>query len=463
MPARLTSIDHRAIVGSKRMKKIVALLLGLAVLLPVLAARADLSEGERKNLARTLFNEGVKLQEDPKSPDPRAALAKFEAAEKYYPAPTIILHIAQCQALTGRLIDSYESYNTLSKWKIADSDPPLFLQAQQQGAAEAAGVKARIPMVTVTVSPPAASLQNLQITFNDKPMPPELIGVAHQMDPGTYRVAAYANGYILKEPSGDVVIKDRDTKTISIVLAPVGGAPPTVIVPPVNTTNPPPATTAPPPAASTAAPYPPPPPPKNDDRGFLVGLHVALNVPFGDVPNGISSNPVALGDTVGNGYGVGLDAGARLAKYFYLGLTAEYGGFGAGKLTGDSGKYPNATFTANEFMFGGELGLISSPDKFAFFGTVGLDIRVLKESISGVTSDLPFGGRDATFSGLEAFGKLGVAIPISKVRLVPYGQLTLGNFSRSSTDVVANNNGLQGGAVHGMLAVGMTIFYMDKL
>ncbi len=445
------------------MKNIVALLLGLAILLPTFFARADLSDGERKNLARTLFNEGVKLQEDPKSPDARGALAKFEAAEKYYPAPTIILHIAQCQALTGRLIDAGESYNTLAKWKIADSDPPLFLQAQQQGAAESAGVKARIPTVKVEVSPPAASLQNLQITFNDKPMPPELIGVPHQMDPGTYRVAAYANGYILKEPSGDVVIKDRDTKTISIVLAPVGGGPPPIVVAPVNTSNPPLATTA--PAAGSAAPYPPPPPVKNDDRGFLVGLHLALNVPFGDLPNATGGSAVGLGETIGNGYGIGLDAGARLAKFFYLGLTAEYGGFGAGSLTGDARQFPNATFTANEFMFGGEVGLISSPDKFAFFGTVGLDIRYLKESISGSTIDLPFGGHDATFSGLEAFGKLGVAIPISKVRLVPYGELTIGNFSRSSTDTVtgARSNAFADGAAHGMLSVGMTVFYMDKL
>ena len=64
---------------------------------------AELSEGERKNLARTLFNEGVKLQESGKAADIPTALAKFEAAEKYYPAPTIILHLAECQALTGRL------------------------------------------------------------------------------------------------------------------------------------------------------------------------------------------------------------------------------------------------------------------------------------------------------------------------------------------------------------------------
>ena len=445
------------------MKKIVALLLGLAFLLPVFSARADLSDGEKKNLARTLFNEGVKLQEDPKTPDPRAALAKFEAAEKIYPAPTIILHIAQCQALTGRLIDSSESYNTLSKWKIQDSDPPLFKQAQEQGAAEAAGVKGRIPMVKVEVSPPAASLQNLQITFNDKPMPPELIGVAHQMDPGTYRVAAYANGYLLREPSGDIVIKDRDTRTINIVLAPVGGGAPPVVVVPAGTGNPPPATTAPP--AGTTAPYPPPPPPKNNDKGFLVGMHLALNVPFGDLPNAGGTNAVGVGDTIGNGYGIGIDGGFRLAKFFYLGLVTEYGGFSAGSKTGDAKFFPNATFTANEFMLGGEVGVISSPDKFAFFGTVGLDYRVLKESISGSVADLPTGGRDATFTGIELFGKMGVAIPVSKIRIVPYGELALGSFSRSSTDTVATSraNAFQDSAVHGVLSVGVTVFYADNL
>jgi hypothetical protein len=448
------------------MKTIVALLLGLAVLLPVFSARADLSEGEKKNLARTLFNEGVKLQESGKPADVPAALAKFEAAQKYYAAPTIMLHLAECQALTGRLIDASESYNTLAKWKIDDKDPPLFLQAQQQGAGEAAGVKARIPTVTVTVNPAVNTLQNLQITFNDKPMPPELIGVAHQMDPGTYRVAAYANGYLLKEPSGDVVIKEKEQKTIGIVLAPVAGgaAVPPPIVPPANST-----TNAATPPPATPPPYTAPPPPQDSGRSFLVGAHLALALPFGDLPNATTNNSgggVGINDTIGTGYGIGLDAGVRLAKFVYLGLIGEYAGYGAGKVTGDSGTYPNATYNAHAFMFGGEVGLITSPDKFAFFGTVGLDYRVLKESLADSKTDLPYGGRDATFSGGEVFGKLGVAIPVSKVRIVPYGQLVLGSFSRSKDDAIGANpkpNPYADSTAHGFLGVGMTVFYMDKL
>ena len=71
------------------MKKIAAFLLGLAILSPVVSARADLTEGERRNRARLLFNEGVKLQEDGRDADIPTALQKFEAAEKYFSAPTI--------------------------------------------------------------------------------------------------------------------------------------------------------------------------------------------------------------------------------------------------------------------------------------------------------------------------------------------------------------------------------------
>ena len=49
-------------------------------------------------------------------------------------APTIVLHIAECQALLGRLVDASETYNTLAKWKIdPDKDPPLFVASAATG------------------------------------------------------------------------------------------------------------------------------------------------------------------------------------------------------------------------------------------------------------------------------------------------------------------------------------------
>jgi hypothetical protein len=465
------------------MKKIAAFLLGASIFLPALTVHAQgLSEGERKNIARTLFQEGVKLQESGKASDVPAALAKFEAAQKNFSAPTNVLHIAECQALLGHLIDASETYNNLAKMKVdPDKDPPIFLQAQQQGAGEAAGVKGRIPTLKVDVQPDAKTLQNLQITFNDKPMPPELIGVPHQFDPGTYRIAAYANGYLLKEPSGDVVVKEKETKIITIILAPVGGAAATPV--PVTGTvaqNTPPATGTPPPVAGAdqnpppkdqPPPVPPPPPPPDNSKGYLVGLRGAYLVPFGNVPKPRSAtaavigstSDVGMGDMFGGGGAIGLDGGLRLAKVLYLGLTAEFGTFGAGS---DTSTIPNATVSTSTFMLGLEAGLITSPDRFAFFGTAGLGYRTLKQSITGGGRNLEVGGTEANFSGFDLWTRLGFAIPAGPLRLIPYGSLALGTFSRSSSDALgaaSSNQDVTNTSLHGFLGLGLAAYFTGKM
>jgi hypothetical protein len=459
------------------MKKIAAFLLGASILLPVYSAEAQLSDGERKNIARTLFQEGVKLQESGKPADIPAALAKFEAAQKNFSAPTNVLHIAECQALLGHLIDSSETYNNLAKMKVdPDKDPPIFLQAQQQGAAESTAVKGRIPTLKVDVQPDPKTLQNLQITFNDKPMPPELIGVPHQFDPGTYRVAAYANGYLLREPSGDVIVKEKETKILTIILAPVGGA--AVAPVPVGATV---AQNTPPPVAGAdqntppkdqPPPVPPPPPPPENSKGFLVGITGNFLAPFGALPKpgGSVGETVDMGQMFSSGGTIGLEGGVRLVKVLYLGLVGELGTFGAGSATSN---IPNATVSTSTYLLGVEAGILTSPDKVAFFGRLGLGLRGLQQSITGVSSSqsLAVGGQSANFSGFDVWGKVGVAIPIgSKIRIVPTAQLALGTLHRSSSDVVSSgsttsssNVSLAGDAFNGFAGLGVSGFYAGNL
>ena len=59
-----------------------------------------MSDSERKAIARAAFQEGISLQEAGNCPD---ALPKFEVAQKFFPAPTHTLHLAQCEAATGKL------------------------------------------------------------------------------------------------------------------------------------------------------------------------------------------------------------------------------------------------------------------------------------------------------------------------------------------------------------------------
>ena len=164
------------------------------VLLPFAArvVSAQPSEGERKSQARILYQEGVKLQEAGSYAE---ALTKFEAAQKQYNAPTHLLHMAECQAMLGKLIDATENYRVLSRMNLPADAPQAFVAAQQQGAAELPAVEARIPQLKLEIKdPPIASLKNLQITLNGKPVPVELVGVSRPIDPGKYKVNAFADG-----------------------------------------------------------------------------------------------------------------------------------------------------------------------------------------------------------------------------------------------------------------------------
>src|SRR4051794_25209468 len=95
--------------------------------------QAQMSDGERKAAARAAYTEGVELQEKGK---PTEALARFEAAEKLFDAPTHVLRIAECQALTGKLVEASETYETLIRKTLPPNSPDAFVQAQEQGKAE---------------------------------------------------------------------------------------------------------------------------------------------------------------------------------------------------------------------------------------------------------------------------------------------------------------------------------------
>ena len=149
----------------------------------------QLSDAEKKAAARAAFSEGVELQEHK---DCAGALPKFELAERMYDAPTHQLHIAQCQASTGRLIEAQETYATLAHLTLPAQAPAAFREAQSSGAKELARLKPRIPTLRLDTTPPAASLKNVVVQINGTQLPPDLLGIARPMNPGRYRVTVAA-------------------------------------------------------------------------------------------------------------------------------------------------------------------------------------------------------------------------------------------------------------------------------
>ncbi len=266
-------------------------LLAALVPLPVLAAlafpgvaRAQTASDADRAAARQLFVDGVKLQEAGNFAD---ALDRFERAQAVFSAPTHLLHIAECDAALGKLVESAETYRTLVRTPLPAGAPNAFVQAQQQASAELTQVEPRIPSIRLFVKPP--NLQGLNIQIDGQAMSAALVGVQRPTDPGTHVVSVSAPGYMRSEQK--VILREKENKDVTANLPTAGGimyAPPPATAP-VQTSHPPPT------LPRSQSPPPPPPmygaPPEDTahkpaNGGFMLGVTAGGQVPAGNLRPG---------------------------------------------------------------------------------------------------------------------------------------------------------------------------------
>lgn len=176
---------------------------------------AQMSEPERKAAARAAFAEGVQLQD---RHDCAQALARLETAQRLFDAPTHLLHIAQCQAQVGRLVEAQESYAKLAHMTLDPKAPPAFRTAKDTGRAELARLTPRVPTLRVDTNPAATSLKNVVVQVNGTQMPADLMGVARPLNPGRYHVTVTASPN--RTGAGDMELKEGEAKSLEIRLSP---------------------------------------------------------------------------------------------------------------------------------------------------------------------------------------------------------------------------------------------------
>lgn len=176
----------------------------------------QMSESERKAAARAAFLEGIALQNEQK--DCAAALKRFEAAQKLFDAPTHVLHIAQCQSQTGRLIEAQENYEMLARKTVPPGSPDAFKQAQEAAKRDLPALKARVPTLRIQLTPAAQTIAGLVVQVNGTQMPVELLGIARPINPGRYRIKCTAPGWRQIEPAEDVKVDESVNKTADVKL-----------------------------------------------------------------------------------------------------------------------------------------------------------------------------------------------------------------------------------------------------
>lgn len=399
-------------------------------------AAAQVGDAERV-AARDLFRQGDALQHEGKFVD---ALDKFQRAEAVIQAPTNVLRIAECQAALGKLVEAAESYRTVTRWSLAAGAPPAFQSAIDQAKGELAQVEPRVPKLLVQATP--AGIPNESMVVDGTAVPGALIGEAFPLDPGEHKVLVTAAGYASAEQT--VLLKEHDAKTLAVELHPVAAAapPPPSSAPGSAGGTPPP----PPPAYGAPASSPPPPPdtyeaavpppkPKGPRTSLLLGAHLGVDIPAGQLPvNSVSPPSVAMSDVSAPGFGYALDGGLRLARQFYIGLTLEHAAFGAGKNPSNIPNYTNGAGLTSDTTSVGLVGaFILEPERPTFYGELGFQERWYSYSMNG---------QNPTYNSGELLVGVGLWWPIDRwLRLLPLATVGFGSFNPPGAPTAEGSQG----------------------
>ena len=401
-----------------------------------------MSEGEKKAAARAAYTEGVQLQDQGK---PSEALAKFETAQKLFDAPTHLLHIAECQALTGKLVEAAETYELLIRKQLPTGSPEVFVQAQEQAKAELPPLRQRLPSLRLTVKPEQSTLKNLEIQINDKQYPVELIGISRPVNPGSYTLTAKADGYATPQPM-KVEIKEKESKPVELTL--VAGA----TAPPVGATG----------TDGTSTTNPPTDPNKDKDKdkkvepespsstGLLLGARFGAWVPGGSVLKDQKFDKVASA-----GPGVGLDLIGRFARFIIVGGSLELASLGAP----DASAFPQgakADVTTTTVYLGALAGILPNVDKVSFIADLDLGLRILNNSqtITGLGQTTK---AENTYSGFEIGLQAGVSIPAGPIRIVPKAGIAYGTFTAQECSNTAGGTTTSGCGIASATGVQPTV------
>lgn len=174
------------------------------------APPAEVTDADR-TAARDLYNAGTALQQQGKHAD---ALDKFQRSVAVFPAPTTLLHVAQCKIALGRLVEAAEDYRAIINVAMPNGSPAAFYDAQKAAGQELKDLEPRVPHTKVLVTPDKTP--GLQVTIDGQPLNPALIGVTRPIDPGAHKIVATAPGYITAELAFGV--KERESKDVPLLL-----------------------------------------------------------------------------------------------------------------------------------------------------------------------------------------------------------------------------------------------------
>jgi hypothetical protein len=134
------------------------------------------------------------------------AYERFREAEELFHAPTLLLYMARCQTMRGRLVESAAIYERLLAEPSPDNAPKAFIDARESARTELVSVRERLPRVTIVVLDVPWSSVHVRLNGVS-------VGVGEvALNPGQHTVEARADGhepvvmsFTIKEAGGETI------------------------------------------------------------------------------------------------------------------------------------------------------------------------------------------------------------------------------------------------------------------
>ncbi len=189
------------------------LLVGLwfALVVGAVTARAhaeDAAPDDRRARARELADQGDAAFSIGRCD---RAIPLWRQAEQAFHAPTILLRIARCEALLGKVVDATATLESITAEKPGPDAPQPFVEAFATAQHDLPSVRSRIATLMVEVraaAPVAASVE-----IDDRPV--SATQSAHRVDPGPHRVRVRARDTVWEQT---LELEDAETKHLEVLL-----------------------------------------------------------------------------------------------------------------------------------------------------------------------------------------------------------------------------------------------------
>jgi hypothetical protein len=151
---------------------------------------AEAAPPSARDVARTLADAGYELFQAGKYAE---AVAKFDAAEGAFHAPTNLLFLARANAKLGKLVAARALYRRLAAEPITRDAPAVFRNAVTDGIGELQELERRLPRVKLTLLGVPAG-KSVHIDVDGVAVGASEVNDAFPVDPGEHTIAASLDG-----------------------------------------------------------------------------------------------------------------------------------------------------------------------------------------------------------------------------------------------------------------------------